>query len=218
MLIHKIDGCDQMFCTKCHTAFSWRTLKIETGRIHNPHWYQWQRERSADGNIPREPGDVVNACNPQNERVRMPSFNRLMRTGRMSLRLELAHQLLTHMQYVELHRWRSMENNVQDNKDLRIRFLLGKIDKETWKKLLQERDKRREKEQAMRHALEVLLYGASDVWDAFKAHNNPISAQQAEDQLDSLREYTNTCVAQVIRRFDCTFKFCITYDWFIARD
>lgn len=56
--IYKIDGCDQMWCTQCHTAFSWKTGEIQT-RIHNPHYYEWLRKRSATGEIPREPGDVV---------------------------------------------------------------------------------------------------------------------------------------------------------------
>lgn len=44
-LIFKIEGCDQMFCTQCHTTFSWLTSRIETGFRHNPHYLDWIRER-----------------------------------------------------------------------------------------------------------------------------------------------------------------------------
>ena len=53
--ISKIDGCDQMWCTSCHTAFSWRTGKKISGRIHNPHYMQFQRE---GGRTARVAGDV----------------------------------------------------------------------------------------------------------------------------------------------------------------
>ena len=40
--IHKTEGCDQMWCVKCHTTFSWNTLKIKNGEvIHNPEYIQY---------------------------------------------------------------------------------------------------------------------------------------------------------------------------------
>jgi hypothetical protein len=54
-MIHKIEGCNQMYCTKCHTGFDWKTLKIVTGTIHNPHFFEYQRQ---NGGLTRAHGDI----------------------------------------------------------------------------------------------------------------------------------------------------------------
>ena len=57
VLVHKTEGCDQMFCTQCKRLWSWNTGKFET-RGHNPHYLQWMRENHAGG-MPRDPADVL---------------------------------------------------------------------------------------------------------------------------------------------------------------
>ena len=42
--ISKIDGCDQMFCISCKTAWGWTKGEIDTGKIHNPEYLRWMRE------------------------------------------------------------------------------------------------------------------------------------------------------------------------------
>lgn len=55
VLVHKTEGCDQMFCTQCKRLWSWNTGKFET-HGHNPHYLQWMR---GNGGMPRELGDVL---------------------------------------------------------------------------------------------------------------------------------------------------------------
>ena len=55
--ISKIDGCDQMWCIECHQAFSWKTGLADHGVVHNPHFYEFQRNNN--GTVARAPGDVL---------------------------------------------------------------------------------------------------------------------------------------------------------------
>lgn len=56
-LIYKTEGCDQIFCVECHSVFSWKTLRMDNGKIHNPHYYELQRKTN-NGIVARDPLDI----------------------------------------------------------------------------------------------------------------------------------------------------------------
>jgi hypothetical protein len=115
--IYKIQGCDQMYCTQCHTAFSWNKGTIERGTIHNPHYYEWQRSQNRDGRV----GDVV--CGGV---VPLEHLDRaLLKTNNKTSVLS-AHRLVNHILYVELFPFPNNANPL-DNTDLRVSFLLKEI-------------------------------------------------------------------------------------------
>jgi len=58
--IHKISGCDQMWCVGCNTAFSWTRGTIETGRVHNPHYFDWLFSGGNERNQNMEENDICN--------------------------------------------------------------------------------------------------------------------------------------------------------------
>ena len=78
--IYKIDGCDQMWCVKCNTSFSWDLRTINTGPVHNPHYFQWLRSQT-NGDIPRVQGDVVGGCLIGNYNVEGATLSMLKHLG-----------------------------------------------------------------------------------------------------------------------------------------
>lgn len=61
--IHKISGCDQMWCTKCHKAFSWERGTVDDGNIHNPHYYDHMFEHQAPARNEDEGNDFADENN-----------------------------------------------------------------------------------------------------------------------------------------------------------
>lgn len=50
-VIHKIDGCDQMFCTKCTHSFDFKSgVTVSREHLHNPHFHEFQANRTEEDN------------------------------------------------------------------------------------------------------------------------------------------------------------------------
>lgn len=116
--IGKIDGCDQMWCTKCHTAFSWITGKVELSRVHNPHYYEWRRTQENANPHTEIPNLVFNCNEIPDILLVIDKLDALPTPG------------VPYTNIYEMHRLSSEFNLLQvpvrrDNLDIRIKFLNG---------------------------------------------------------------------------------------------
>ena len=160
-MIFKINGCDQMYCTQCHTAFSWRTGRIETGTVHNPHYYEYMRAR---GTLQRNTGDVPCGGFPDYVTV----LTNLRSIGRGDVRYVLianAHRAHGHCQWAVIPRYDT--NRIEDNRDLRIKFMIGDISNDIFKSKIQQREKARQRKTDIRQVMEMMLAVLNDLFQAF---------------------------------------------------
>ena len=157
--IFKIEGCDQMWCTQCHIAFSWKTGLQVNGVIHNPHFYQWQREGGKVAAV-QTPGAQVCGGLPNGWLLRR-QLN-LALTGNktkncdMSIKIMHLHAGAAHFQHWELDKVRRDCQNAANNKPLRIKYLCKEITEEQLKRKLQQNDKKKEKKTAQLQVYELV--------------------------------------------------------------
>jgi hypothetical protein len=184
--IYKISGCDQMWCTCCHIAFSWRTGMRVNGVIHNPHFYQFQRE---GGNaIIQNPGAQICGGLPTymqiRDRINAVRLNAIFRKwspfafqfqkindetysrytnfgcqwfdGIFKNNIRSLHRGAQHFQYTILDRFRQHCQHALDNKELRIKFICGEINEEKMKTQLIKKDTQYNKRQVLLHVYELM--------------------------------------------------------------
>ena len=189
-LIYKTDGCDQMFCVMCHTAFSWNTGKIETGRLHNPHYYEWLRKNNRNA---REVGDVL--CGGP---VYVEDIFDLIREEKYLKYVSNAHMISSHIRGVILPSLNTVYN--QDTySDVRKKYLENKIVKSQYLDMIKRRDKKREKNESLRDIYSMLADTVDEIFRKFV--NGAVSTSEMLIELKNLREYFNESTLKVKKRF-----------------
>lgn len=200
-------NCDQMYCTQCHTAFSWRTGRIETGPVHNPHFYEWQRQQNG-GVAPRVPGDIPCGGMPT-----MGMFNRYMNKFKTLAEypelyntLYGLHRLSTHIEHITIpqYRYTPPQDPMESNEDLRVSYLRKQIDEDQLKVTLQKREKKRNKDRAIYQVLEVYIVTARETFQDILRQDTLAEIVPKRDVLMSIIEYCNEQMSAISKRYHCT--------------
>ena len=212
-MIFKIDGCDQMYCTACNTAFSWRTGQVETGRVHNPHYYDYLR-RVNNGNIPREPGDIVhNQCGMIPHANHINQVINLYPTSRHEIIFLLSLlQVYWHVDHIIIPRVRP---GAPDTETLRINYMIGELTEEVFKKELQKIEKSRQKKNEIHDILTTYQNVTRDQLRLVIDNQRNLDViRRICQELFTLRDYINEQMTIVSKRYTCVTPR-ITENWMV---
>ncbi len=210
--IHKISGCNQMFCTGCHASFDWRTMRLNNGAVHNPHHAEWLRNNR---DRPREVLDVQCAMEPD-----VSTSIELDRSLKMAIRLaggmnkrrakDLCDFLFTryrsvlhhhHITLVSLGRERAV---IERNQALRIQFLKGEIDEASFKRYIQISDKSASKRNELLHVVMLWRDAFLDLISPFTGDDiQPLATWESMiEQVKELETYVNACFEAVSQTYN----------------
>jgi hypothetical protein len=222
-----VRNCDQMFCTMCHTAFSWRTGKRIQGVIHNPHYFDYLRDNE-NGNVPRNPLDQPCGGMPVIEDV-VTKLRKVVPDQINFVTDVYRNYNHNHAEVVPKYR----TDVQQDNQDIRIKYLLNEIDDDKFKRLIQQRHKAQEKKTDLFNVIQTLQNVTLDI---FQRLNTELSSgtrratiatkdkiNKIIKELHPLREFINDRLHKVCRVFnmkimsvDDTWRLITTHQGHVA--
>ena len=187
-MIHRTDGCAQMWCTACHCPFDWRTGEIEKGRIHNPHFVEYQRKSRQ---LSREHGDIP--CGG------IPSFREL-REKRASTKI-LNYAIVV---YETERLYTFLDTRPADNLSFRIGYMLNDISEKDFKSIIQRQEKFTDRVRDIQHIYEMIIHAGGDILRQYLLDDG--EEERHEHYLTMLQgvvDYSNEVFASIRERYNC---------------
>ena len=143
-----------MYCTECHIAFSWSSGEIETGAIHNPHYFQIQREmaeklteearKALENNVNRNLCGPCGDDNMPNVYLYQGILRELLKNKILSETqykwLNTLYRQVTHLNGAIMEPMRRECRGLRNQQNLRARYILSLISKNDFEAELVEND------------------------------------------------------------------------------
>lgn len=196
--IFRSEGCPQMWCVNCNTAFNWNTGEIDTGRVHNPHYFDYLRKNNMNG-------DHLGQCEVDVARLqrKIDKYN----NGGV---LEFIFMLRNEISEIWINHYRLIDEGSKF-RQLRIDYLLNRLEEERWFDNIKRSQKKNQKNQEILDILNTFTNVSKDLINTY-THDAKDNYEEIILQFDNLREYTNKELYKVQENFNNKTPF-ISKHW-----